>query len=120
MPMTSGTQKHWVLWPLLWLAALTGCGAAAQPPSVREISAPGADGADRCIYDAHVLDPANRSSMIWGVSLYEGGTCVARFRVNERPAGYQLLPNSRSVPGGRTYPVFVRGPGYEVTLQLML
>lgn len=102
------------------LAALAACGAEAQPPATGEIAAPGPDRADRCIYDALILDPADRRTMIWGVSLYEGGTCVRRIRVNERPSGYQLLPSSRTVPRGRSYPVFIRGPGYEATVQIAL
>jgi hypothetical protein len=111
-------------WPLILLVAFGGCGAAANSGAAGsgtgEIAAPGADGADRCIFDAHVLDPGNRRTMIWGVSLLDGGTCVRRIRVNERPRGYELLPRSRPVTSGRSYPVFVRGPGYEVTLQLPL
>lgn len=106
-------------WPLAALAFVTACDGAAQR-NAGEIAAPGADGADRCIYDAKVLDPGDRTTVIWGVSLLDGGRCVNRLRVNERPQGYELLPGSRPVASGRAHPVFIRGPGYEVTVMLPL
>ena len=105
-------------WPIAAIALLAACGAGAQA-GTGEIAAPGADGADRCIYDVRVLDPGDSRTMIWGVSLLDGGRCVRRIRVNERPQGYELLPRSRPVSRG-TYPIFIRGPGYEVTLTLSL
>jgi hypothetical protein len=115
--MRQGTRKRF--WAIAAVAALSACGAAAQS-GAGEIAAPGADGAERCIYDAKVLDPADRTRMLWGVSLLDGGRCVTRIRVNERPQGYELLRESRPVEQDRTYPVFIRGPGYEVTLSLPL